>query len=135
MSAPARHEATASPEELAGGPLVSADLGAFFANDEGPWSAILAAVGLRSSVGDSREALRAAIDAETRKRALAGCALVSTACTTAQAVDIEDPMLALILLSKSSNTIWVARKTPILDASTLARRISTRDARFRGAAR
>lgn len=107
---------------------------------------------------DPVEALRDRIECETTARGMAGCAMVkevtsnycpwhdATICRlgfpTLESGDAGAPpqdsqsianlALALVLLSKSSNVVWVARKTPVLDVATLRRRLITRDPRFLG---
>ena len=131
MSSPPRHQATATPVKLASGILVVADLRAFFSHED-PWSALLAVLRLERGDRDAREALRDHVESATRDLNLSGCAIVSLPEDSQESRDLEDVTLALILLSKSSEIVWVARKTPILDRSTLARRLATRDARFQG---
>ena len=135
MSAPARHQATVTPVEIVPSCGVVADLTSFFERDRDPWRSLLEAVGGKTRRGHEREALRALVEKETDARSLTGGAIVELARASVSVPTIEKPILALILLSKSSNVVWVAGKTPILDEATLARRIFTRDVRFVGGKR
>ncbi|MCC6214858.1 MAG: hypothetical protein IT376_08325 [Polyangiaceae bacterium] len=141
LSAPARHYANVRPLEIhpaadGSGPRpVVADLGAVArrcreAPELAAW--LLERLG-EACAGDPVEALRGRIDREVERRGLAGCAVVSRAEDGSAEEGPElltDLALALVLLSKASDVVWVARKTPMLDLETLGRRLVSRDPRF-----
>ncbi len=79
---------------------------------------------------DPIEALRTRIEREVEARGLAGCAMVCRPLANLSPELLCDLPLALVLLSKSSDIVWVAQKTPRLDRETLCRQLVTRDARF-----
>lgn len=143
MSAPSRHHATVRPVEIrpTAGPenpgLVVADIGPRArryrqARELAAW--LLECLG-EPYAENPVEALRARIEREVDRRELAGCAVVSRVKPGADddgvsLTRLTDLSLALVLLSKSSDVVWVARKTPILDVETLGRHLVTRDPRF-----
>lgn len=145
MSMMSRHHAAVRPVEIRPESLgsgqsdaVVADLGPAArrlrsASDLAGW--LLARLGEPLSK-DPVEALRARIEREVESRGLVGCAVVAPAGRNGKAEGrdrprvITDLPLALVLLSKASDIVWVARKTPIVDIETLGRRLLTRDPRF-----
>jgi len=139
MSAPPRHFAMVQPARI-GDPSLGdglvADLGPTIRRYRDPAeiaARLLRHLGLPPA-DDALEVLRRRIDHEVEVRGLAGCAAVRPAPKDegGRLRPISDFALALVLLSKSSDIVWVARKTPVIDRETLGRRLLTRDARFGG---
>jgi hypothetical protein len=137
MSSAPRHFARVRPAKLAAarmGEEVVADLGATARRLKEP-EALARHLAERLGVevsSDPVEQLRWYIDREVDTRGLHGCAVVRPASTEdgERARAISDLGLALVLLSKSSDVVWVARKTPVIESETLGRRLLTRDSRF-----
>jgi hypothetical protein len=152
MSMMSRHHATVRPVEIRPAAvgrkvpgIVEADLGPEARRKRTPEAL---AAWLLDRLGEPQsntpiEALRTHIEREVAARGLTGCAVVMPAnahadiAAIAQGVvasertrPMTDLALTLVLLSKSSEVVWVARKTPVLDRDTLCRRLVTRDVRF-----
>lgn len=134
MSTPPRHYATVRPLTLpaARGAPLRADLGPQareFPEPQGLAAWLLDRLAAPPAA-DPVEALRDRIEQEVDARGLSGCALVLPAPPGAGLGPIDDLALVLVLLSKSSDRVWVARKRPLLDPQTLGRCLVTRDPRF-----
>ena len=84
---------------------------------------------LRAALGV--EDLRETIETETARLGLRGCALVSGP-RDGETLPPARLLLALVVLSKSSNRIFLAAKTPLLDEETLSRELVSADPRLRG---
>ena len=74
--------------------------------------------------------LRALIEKETQRLGLHGCALVR-APRAKEIAGSADLLLSLVVLSKSSERIFLPAKTPLLDAQTLSRKLVSADPRLR----
>jgi hypothetical protein len=74
--------------------------------------------------------LRAAIERATERLCLRGCALVR-APRGGETAGRAGLLLSLVVLSKSSDRIFLPAKTPMLDAQTLSRTLVSTDARLR----
>ena len=72
------------------------------------------------------------IEEETLRLGLRGCALVRDPWKD-EAAEAAPPLLALVVLSKSSGRIFLPTKTPLLDRETLSRRLVSCDPRLRSA--
>lgn len=138
MSAPPRHFAILRPVRLARSMACAAmvaDLGEtiqYFRDPQRLAAHLLQRLGLPPGA-DALETLRRRIDENVEARGLRGCATVRPASRDETALmPIADPALVLVLLAKSSDVVWVARKRPVIDRETLGRRLFTRDARFLG---
>ena len=76
--------------------------------------------------------LRALIERETERLGLRGCALVR-APRAGETSPRAGLLLSLVVLSKSSDRIFLSAKTPMLDAQTLSRKLVSTDPRLRRA--